>query len=192
MAQFRFERQEIPDVVVVEAEEFRDHRGIFVETYRRSVFAANGIDLEFVQDNLSRSSTGVLRGLHYQNPPLALGKLVGVLRGEIFDVAVDIRSGSPTFSRWVGALLSAENRRMLWVPRGFAHGFVALRESDVVYKMTGEYAPEAEAGVAWNDPEIGIRWPLEHPTLSEKDAKLPALADADNGFTYASSPREGS
>jgi len=182
---FRFERLEIPDVILIEAKAFEDARGFFMEIYKRSEFEANGIPHGFVQDNHSHSVHGVLRGLHYQKHPKAQGKLVFVIRGEIFDVAVDIRQGSPTYGRWVSVTLSAKNRRMLYVPVGFAHGFCVLsEEADVVYKVTSEYAPELDRGIVWNDPELSIRWPIQQPILSPKDAQLPLLREADNDFIY--------
>jgi dTDP-4-dehydrorhamnose 3,5-epimerase len=180
---FRFRRLELPEVILVEPSVHQDSRGWFLESYKRSEFAEFGLGAAFVQDNHSRSKAGVLRGLHYQNPPRAQGKLVRVILGEVFDVAVDIRKNSPTYKRWVGVHLSAANRRMLYVPPGFAHGFVVLSDAaEVLYKTTEEYAPELERGIRWNDPELGIRWPVEHPVLSERDAALPLLKDADNGF----------
>lgn len=182
---FRFTRLEIPEVVLIEPAVFPDERGFFMEAYKYSEFAAFGISERFRQDNHSRSRKGVLRGLHYQNPPKAQGKLVRAVAGEIFDVAVDIRKGSPTYGRWVGATLSAENKAMLYIPAGFAHGFCVLSEAaEVLYKTTEEYAPECEAGIIWNDPEIGIRWPVEDPIISPKDARWPPLKEAVNGFTY--------
>jgi dTDP-4-dehydrorhamnose 3,5-epimerase len=182
---FSFKALEIPDVLLVEPQAFSDERGFFMETYRHSDFLANGFVDEFVQDNFSHSVQGVLRGLHYQKDPKAQGKLVLVLRGRIFDVAVDIRKGSPTFGRWIGAELSDENHRMLWVPRGFAHGFCVLSdEADVLYKVTNDYAPELDRGIIWNDPEIGIEWPISGPLLSPKDAQLPRLSKVDNDFLY--------
>jgi dTDP-4-dehydrorhamnose 3,5-epimerase len=182
---FKFQRLDIPEVVVIEAEAFKDPRGLFIESYKRSVFLANGLGDTFVQDNYSRSLRGTLRGLHYQKRPKAQAKLVTVLRGEIFDVAVDLRRGSPTYGRWVGETLSANNCRMLYVPVGFAHGFCALsEEADVLYKVTDEYAPELDRGVIWNDPDIAIRWPLSEPRVSPKDAELPSLCAADNAFLY--------
>ena len=176
---FKFQRLEIPDVILVEPEVFSDERGFFMETYKYSEFCAFGIKEHFLQDNHSRSVKRVLRGLHYQNPPKAQGKLVRVVVGEIFDVGVDIRRGSPTYGKWVGEILSAENKRMLYIPPGFAHGFCVLSDvAEVLYKTTAEYAPECEAGIIWNDPEIGIRWPIEHPILSAKDAALPPLREA--------------
>lgn len=186
---FRFEQLEIPEVILVEPKAFADHRGYFVETYKRSDFEANGIPEIFVQDNHSHSVRGVLRGLHYQMDPKAQGKLVSVIQGEIFDVAVDIREGSPTYGRWVGVTLSAKDHRMLYVPAGFAHGFcVVSNEADVVYKVTEEYAPEVDRGIRWNDPEVGVRWPTEQPILSPKDAQLPLLRAADNNFVYGGRP----
>jgi dTDP-4-dehydrorhamnose 3,5-epimerase len=180
---FQFRRLEIPDVVLVEAQSLGDERGFFLETYQMSSFAAHGIPDVFVQDNLSHSFHGVLRGLHYQNHPKAQGKLVTVLQGEIFDVAVDIRRGSPTYGQWVGMTLSADSCRMLYVPDGLAHGFCVTGEGATVsYKVTEEYAPGLDRGIAWNDPTIGIRWPIEPSILSAKDAELPLLRDADNSF----------
>jgi dTDP-4-dehydrorhamnose 3,5-epimerase len=182
---FQFKRLEIPEVILVEARAFGDHRGFFMETYKRSEFLANGIGEHFVQDNYSRSHYGVLRGLHFQKLPKAQGKLVGVIQGKIFDVAVDLRKDSPTFGQWVGVELSSENRRMLYVPVGFAHGFCALSETaDVVYKVTEDYAPELDRGVIWNDSDIKIRWPISNPILSEKDAQLLSLRQVDTNFLY--------
>jgi dTDP-4-dehydrorhamnose 3,5-epimerase len=180
---FRFTRLEIPDVILVEALAFPDGRGFFRETYKRSEFAANGIVESFAQDNHSRSRRGVLRGLHYQKRAAAQAKLVGVARGEIFDVAVDIRRSSPTYGRWVAERLSAENHRFLFVPAGFAHGFVVLSdEADVVYKASAEYSRELERGIIWNDPALAIPWPVEDPLLSPQDRRHPPLAEADNDF----------
>jgi len=182
---FKFQRLEIPDVVLIEARALEDERGSFVESYKRSVFSANGIDATFVQDNYSHSVRGVLRGLHYQKPPKAQAKLVTVLQGEIFDVAVDIRQGSPTHGRWVGMFLAAKECRLLYVPVGFAHGFCVLSEAaDVLYKVTAEYAPELDRGIIWNDGDLAIRWPIEKPTVSLRDAKLPPLKSLGNDFLY--------
>ena len=172
---------EIPDVLILEPRVFGDERGFFFESYNRAVLAeAAGITEEFVQDNHSRSARGVLRGLHYQIKQ-PQGKLVRVVAGEVFDVAVDIRRGSPTRGKWVGAALSAQNRRMAWIPRGFAHGFVVLSEvAELLYKATDFYAPEHERCIAWNDPAIGIRWPLSGaPTVSAKDRAGVPLAEAE-------------
>jgi len=182
---FTFQPLEIPDVVLVEARTFEDERGFFKETFKRSAFAEKGLPTGFVQDNFSRSGRGVLRGLHYQLAPYAQGKLVSVLCGAIFDVAVDIRAGSPWYGRWIGVWLRAEEHKMLWIPEGFAHGFAALRDdSDVSYKVTREYSPGADRGIRWDDPEVAIDWPIEKPFLSEKDREHPTLADAENNFEY--------
>jgi dTDP-4-dehydrorhamnose 3,5-epimerase len=171
---FIFEPTEIPDVVLIAPRVHGDARGFFMETYKRSEFAAAGIDVPLVQENHSRSSAGTLRGLHYQCEPKAQGKLVRVVRGEIYDVAVDIREGSPTFGRWVAATLSAENHKSLYVPPGFAHGFcVTADEAEVIYVTTEEYAPELEFGIAWNDPALAIAWPIAEPTLSPRDRRWP-------------------
>jgi dTDP-4-dehydrorhamnose 3,5-epimerase len=169
-------------VLLFEPRVFGDERGFFFESFNDKVFAAAvGGPVAFVQDNHSRSSRGVLRGLHYQLPPHAQGKLVRVVRGEVFDVAVDIRAGSPTFGRCVGEVLSEQNKRQLWIPPGFAHGFVTLSETaDFLYKTTDFYAPQAERCIAWNDPAIGIRWPYEgQPQVSAKDAQGVALGAAE-------------
>ena len=180
---FRFTPLRIPEVVLVEPRTFPDERGYFMESYKESAFEAGGIAARFVQDNRSLSQRGVLRGLHYQRPPHPQGKLVSVVQGEVFDVAVDLRSGSPTFGEWVGERLSAQNGLMLWVPEGFAHGFQALSDSALVhYKTTSEFAPEADAGVRWDDPEIGVEWPLSPPILSAKDEALPSLAQVKHDF----------
>lgn len=182
---FRFQRLAIPDVILIEAQTAGDHRGFFMETYKRSEFVANGISAVFVQDNFSHSVRGVLRGLHYQKHPQAQGKLVMVLQGEIFDVAVDIRKESPTYGQWVGVTLSAQSRHMLYIPAGFAHGFCVLSEAaDFTYKVTAEYAPELDRGMLWNDPTLDIRWPIAEPMLSAKDMRLPLFHDADNNFVY--------
>jgi len=173
----------LPDVLLLEPKVFGDPRGFFMESWNRQTFADLGLDLDFVQDNHSRSARGVLRGLHYQlNQPQ--GKLVRVTRGAVFDVAVDLRRSSPHFGQWTGHELSAENQRMLWVPPGFAHGFLVLSDSaDFLYKTTAYYAPQWDRGIRWDDPQIGVQWPLAlAPTLSGKDQVLPLLRDAD---TYA-------
>lgn len=181
---FEFTHLAIPDLVLVRAKAFEDERGFFMETYRRTQFAEGGISATFVQDNFSHSARrGVLRGLHYQKEPRAQGKLVIVLRGKIYDVAVDIRRGSPTYGRWMAVELSQEEHTMLWVPPGFAHGFCVLSDgADILYKCTEEYAPELEAGIRWDDPDLAIPWPVENPVLSEKDARLPRLGEADKRF----------
>ena len=176
----RFVPTEIPDVMVIEPTVFGDARGFFCETYHREKYTAAGLDVTFVQDNHSRSRRGVLRGLHYQvlRPQ---GKLLSVMAGEIFDVAVDLRRSSPTFGRWVGVHLSAESHRMMYVPPGFGHGFLVLSETaDVCYKCTDLYAPEHERTLLWNDPAVGVRWPLEgEPQLSDKDRRGLPLAEAE-------------
>jgi len=180
---FRFEKMRIPEVILVEALKHSDDRGFFRETYKQSEFASHGIPISFVQDNHSHSARGVIRGLHYQKLPKAQGKLVIVSSGEIFDVAVDLRADSPTYGQWLGQVLSAENGCMLYVPPGFAHGFCTLSdEADVMYKVTCEFAQELDRGVLWNDPTIGVKWPITEPLLSPKDARLPLLKDADNNF----------
>jgi len=176
---------ELPGVLLVEPTVFRDVRGFFVETFQAERYAAAGIPGPFVQDNLSRSGKGTLRGLHFQEPH-AQGKLVQVLRGAVWDVAVDVRKGSPHFGRWVGAELNDENRHQLWIPSGFAHGFCVLSESaDFFYKCTALFAPEAERAVRWDDPALGIRWPVEAPRLSAKDAAAPPLSQAPVLPAYA-------
>ncbi|MEW6446127.1 MAG: dTDP-4-dehydrorhamnose 3,5-epimerase [Pseudomonadota bacterium] len=172
----------LPDVLILEPKVFGDHRGFFLESWNCQRFAEAGLDLDFVQDNHSRSSQGILRGLHYQliRPQ---GKLVRVTRGAVFDVAVDLRRDSPSFGQWAGVELSEDNHRMLWVPPGFGHGFYVLSESaDFQYKCTDYYTPEHERCVAWDDPDIGIDWPLiegRAPTLSAKDAAGVPLRDAE-------------
>ncbi|WP_275099266.1 dTDP-4-dehydrorhamnose 3,5-epimerase [Sedimenticola hydrogenitrophicus] len=171
----------IPDVLIIEPEVFEDARGFFYESFNQSGFQeATGLNVTFVQDNHSHSKEGVLRGLHYQLPPAAQGKLIRVVRGAIFDVAVDIRKSSPTFGKWISETLSADNRRQLWVPEGFAHGFLTLDNfSECIYKTTSYYAPEHECCIAWNDPEIGITWPdMSSPILSTKDQRGLDLAQA--------------
>ena len=163
----------IADVLLIEPKVFGDERGFFYESFNQQRFnEATGLNYDFVQDNHSKSAKGVLRGLHYQLPPKAQGKLVRVVAGEVFDVAVDIRKGSPTFGQWVGEILSAENKRQLWIPAGLAHGFVVLSETaEFLYKTTDYYAPAHERCIAWNDPELAIAWPIDGaPSLSAKDA----------------------
>jgi dTDP-4-dehydrorhamnose 3,5-epimerase len=176
------ERTALPEVLVLTPRFFRDERGFFTESYNKRAFAeAVGSDIEFVQDNHSRSTRGVLRGLHYQLPPRAQGKLVRVAAGEIFDVAVDMRRASANFGRWFGIVLSAEKGNQLWIPAGFAHGFLTLSDSaDVLYKATDYYDPGCERSVIWNDPDIGIAWNLDgEPILSGKDSAAPPAAAAE-------------
>lgn len=171
------EQTKLDGVLLVTPQVFGDDRGFFMETYNRQKAIELGLPGEFVQDNHSKSSHGVLRGLHYQTPQWQ-GKLVRVVQGEIFDVAVDIRSGSPTFGEWVGFALNDENKQQLYVPEGFAHGFVVTSETaEVVYKCTSLYAPEQEGSLLWNDPDIGIDWPVESPLLSAKDQHGQRLVD---------------
>ena len=173
----KFVPTELPGVVLVEPTVFADARGFFYESWRRDIFAKNGLDVELVQDNHSRSARGTLRGLHFQHPHGQV-KLCRVTSGEVYDVVVDVRAGSATFGRWTAASLSAENRRMIWIPAGFAHGFQVVSESaEFLYKCSDYYAPGDEHGVVWNDPALAIPWPVATPIVSAKDAKLPRLAD---------------
>lgn len=183
---FIFEKQSIEDVVLIKPKVFEDDRGFFLESYKYSEFYNNGIKEVFIQDNHSKSSYGVLRGLHYQLNPKAQGKLLRCTEGKIFDVAVDIRKGSPTFGKWVGVELSEENKHMFYIPAGFAHGFVALSDKvQLLYKATEEYSPENDRGIRWNDPDINIKWNIDfEPLLSEKDKKQPMLKDAEINFVY--------
>ncbi len=182
---FTFKQLEIPGVILITPEIFSDSRGYFAETYKYSDFLKAGIKEYFLQDNFSFSYKGVLRGLHYQKNPDAQAKLVQCLRGKIFDVVVDIRKNSPYYSKWIGVELSGENRLMLYVPSGFAHGFVVISETaEVLYKCTREYSPVCDRGIIWNDPDININWPILEPILSEKDKKHPYLKEADNNFVY--------
>ena len=178
----------LPDVLLIEPTVFGDGRGFFLETYNAQRYAQAGVGEPFVQDNLSSSRRGVLRGLHLQNPG-GQGKLVYVLEGDIFDVAVDLRVGSPTFGRWTGMTLTADNKHQAYIPAGFGHGFCVMSDMALfAYKCTAPYDPASELSVAWNDPDIGIDWPMDHPVLSAKDAAAPKLADMDLGLL----PRYGS
>jgi dTDP-4-dehydrorhamnose 3,5-epimerase len=184
---FNFKRFEnLLEVMIIESQVFSDERGWFAETYKKSDLEAQGINFDFVQDNHSRStSRGTLRGLHFQKEPAAQGKLVRCILGEIFDVAVDIRKGSPTYAKWVSATLSAANHAMMWIPVGFAHGVQTTSDvAEVMYKVTSEYSPSHDRGVRWNDPAIGIDWPLANPILSKRDAESPLLEDTDNNFVW--------
>ena len=186
MGQFQFTKTGIEGLVVVEPKVFGDNRGYFMETYNYNDFKAAGLDMVFVQDNQSKSKKGVLRGLHFQkkNPQ---GKLVRVVSGEVYDVAVDLRRGSDTYGKWYGVLLSAENKKQFYVPEGFAHGFVVMSETaEFVYKCTRFYVPSDEGGLMWNDPEIGIDWPVPENAellLSEKDQHHQPLKDFESPFT---------
>lgn len=180
----KVEPQRIPEVLLVTPKKFGDARGFFSELYRAEALAEYDVP-PMLQHNLSRSAKGVLRGLHYQLSDSPLGKLVRCVAGVIFDVAVDIRRGSPTYGQWVGAELDAESLRALYVPPGFAHGFCCLSDTaDVLYMQTGYYAPDRERGIRWNDPTVAVQWPIEAPTLSERDQKAPLLGDAENDFVY--------
>lgn len=180
---FTTEPLEIPDVVVLSPTRRRDTRGWFMETFRASAFEALGLPDRFVQDNLVRSVRGALRGMHYQMDPAAQGKLVSVVHGRIFDVAVDVRGGSETYGKWVGRLLDEASGDALWIPPGFAHGYVVLSDvAYVAYKVTTEYRPELDRGIRWDDPEIGVLWPVDDPLLSDRDRKLPFLADLEPPF----------
>jgi dTDP-4-dehydrorhamnose 3,5-epimerase len=172
----------IPDVLIIEPKVFGDARGFFFESYNRQAFKeATGFDVDFVQDNHSKSTKGVLRGLHYQLPPKAQGKLVRVVQGEVFDVAVDIRKSSPTFGHWVGDILSAENKKQLWIPPGFAHGFLTLSDTaEFLYKTTDYYSPEHERSLLWCEPALSITWPIDgEPKLAAKDAAALALTQVE-------------
>jgi dTDP-4-dehydrorhamnose 3,5-epimerase len=175
---FKFEPTEIPDVIHVVPAVFRDSRGYFLETWRLSHFGAGQVPADFVQDNQSYSVRGTVRGLHFQRGSFAQGKLVRCLQGEIWDVAIDIRPESPTFGKWVSRTLSSNDHAMLYVPPGFAHGFQVVSETaDVLYKCTVEYAPDAEGGIIWSDPDLALPWPIAEGLVSDKDAKNPTFAD---------------
>lgn len=176
----------IPDLIEIEPQIFGDARGYFFEPYNKERFHAKGITHEFVQDNQSLSNKGVLRGLHFQNPPFTQGKLVRVINGAVLDIALDIRLGSPTYGQHHKVLLTAENKKSFWVPPGFAHGFLTLEDNTIFsYKCTNLYNQAAEGSVYWNDPALGIDWEIENPLLSEKDKDAPAFADLRSKFNYA-------
>ena len=176
---FNFKNSEMHGLYQIEPRVFDDERGFFMETYRRPDFEEAGVHFTPVQENHSKSKKGVLRGLHYQSDPFAQAKLVWVVRGAVFDVSVDMRKGSSTYSKWFGTELTDDNRRMLFVPRGFAHGFASLEDAtEVVYLVDNDYSRASEKGILWNDPQVGIKWPVESPLVSEKDAKWPTLKDA--------------
>lgn len=183
---FEFERQNIEDVILVKPKVFGDNRGFFMETYKKSDFVANGIDVEFTQDNHSKSTKGVLRGLHYQAKPYGQAKLVRCSKGRIYDVAVDIRKNSKTFGQYVKIELSEDNKNMLYIPAGFAHGFVALSdEVEIIYKASGEYAPQADRGILWCDKEINIDWGIDfEPILSDKDKYQSELSGINKEELY--------
>jgi len=173
----KVEKTELPGVVLISSEFFEDDRGFFMETYNRDVFIEHGLPSEFVQDNHSRSAKGVLRGLHYQYPQWQ-GKLVRVISGEIYDVAVDIRKDSPHYGKWVGKYLNVDNKLQLYIPPGYAHGFCVVSEyADVVYKCTTAYKSQDDAGIKWDDPDIGVNWPVKSPLVSQKDQNAPKLSE---------------
>ncbi len=180
---FEFIKQEISDVILIKPKIFGDERGFFMETYKKSEFYANGINIEFCQDNHSKSTKGVLRGLHYQAEPHSQAKIVRCSKGKIFDVAVDLRKNSPTFKKYVKVELSQENKNMLYIPQGFAHGFVVLSdEAELLYKTSKEYYPQADRGILWNDKELNIDWGIDfEPLLSEKDKNQPTLKEINLG-----------
>ncbi len=168
----------IKDLVIVKPDVFNDERGYFFEAYNKERFHAAGLTMDFVQDNESKSMRGVLRGLHFQKPPYAQGKLVRVVKGSVMDVAVDLRGGSPTFGKWESVILTESNKLMLWIPEGFAHGFVCLEDHSVfTYKCTNLYNKASEGSILWNDPDINVQWNIENPILSEKDKVAPYFKD---------------
>lgn len=179
---FKFTETEIPGVLVIEPDVYRDSRGFFMETYKMSDFKRAGITGEFVQDNHSLSSRGILRGMHYQISPGEQGKLIRVASGSIFDVALDLRKNSETFGKFAAFRISSGDRRMIWIPPGLAHGFLSLEDgTEVLYKATTEYDPALERGILWSDPELNIPWPLKDPIVSGKDNKFPLFRNADLG-----------
>lgn len=183
---------QIPDLLIIQPRVFGDNRGYFLENYNRIDFKEIGLDVDFVQDNMSRSTKGVLRGLHFQKEHTQ-GKLVKVTRGKVFDVGVDLRKGSPTFGQWEGVILDDETHRMFYIPEGFAHGFLVLSDiADFSYKCTDYYAPKSEGGIIWNDPDIAIDWPIEGiiPLLSAKDEVLPTFKNSDIPFVYKKKEQE--
>ena len=175
----KIEKTDLPGVLVLTPKVFGDERGFFLESFNKREFQQAGIEQEFVQDNHSKSTQGVVRGLHYQKK-FPQGKLIRVIQGEVLDVIVDIRKGSPTFSRWISILLSAENKKQVWIPGGLAHGFAVISETaELCYKATDYYHPEDEAGIRWNDLQLNINWQVKNPLLSEKDRQLPFLDEAE-------------
>lgn len=183
---FEFIETELKDVIIVKPRVFGDKRGFFLESYKKNDFVNAGIDVEFNQDNHSKSTKGVLRGLHFQLNPKAQAKLVRCARGKIYDVAVDLRKNSPNYKKWVKVELSEDNKQMLYIPAGFAHGFVVLsEEAELLYKATNEYAPELDGGIKWNDEDINVDWGIDFtPLISDKDAVLPSLKEAKINFEY--------
>lgn len=181
-----FTATEIDDVLMVEGPVFHDDRGFFCEVHNHKAWALKGFEHRFVQDNMSLSRRGTMRGMHYQIEPHGMGKYIRVLRGAVFDVAIDLRRGSETYGKWVGRTLSAENGLGMWIPSGFAHGFLAMEDDSLVYyKCTSPYYPAAERAIAYNDPEVGIAWPFEPTVVSPKDAAAPRFKDAEHNFTMA-------
>jgi len=184
---FEFKKASIQGPILIKPQVFHDSRGYFMETYKASDFIEQNISINFLQDNHSCSNRDVLRGLHFQLDPKAQGKLVRVTRGRVFDVVVDIRRGSPTYGKWTSLELSEQNKYMLWVPTGFAHGVLFLEDNtELLYKVTEEYSKEHERSIIWNDPDLDISWPISAPLLAEKDAKAPRLKDIENNFYYQS------
>ncbi|RZD45450.1 MAG: dTDP-4-dehydrorhamnose 3,5-epimerase [Thaumarchaeota archaeon] len=182
---FIFNKLAIPNVVSITPKIFNDDRGYFFENFHDSIFTQNNIDEKIIQENFSFSKKNVLRGLHFQKPPKSQAKLVSVISGEIFDVAVDLRKTSSTFGQWVGEILSKENHKSLFIPSGFAHGFCVLSQSaSVLYKINQEYSPEHESGIIWNDPDLNISWPITNPFLSKKDQNLPLLKNQEDIFEF--------
>jgi dTDP-4-dehydrorhamnose 3,5-epimerase len=191
MEKFKSSQSPLPGLLIVEPHPFADDRGFFMESFQRDAFAALGLKGPFVQDNHSRSKKGVVRGMHYQLNPAAMGKLVYCPHGKIFDAGLDIRQGSPTFGQWYGEILSGDNHKMLYFPPGFAHGFISLQDdSDVIYKCTNVWSPEHERAIVWNDPAVGIKWPLDQagrPLVNAKDANAPLFKDAETNFVFVNS-----
>ena len=180
---FTFKKLGIPDVVLIEPKSYSDDRGFFLESFKISEFTENGINTKFVQDNISHSVSNVVRGLHFQKNPKAQTKLVTAVKGEIFDVAVDIRKNSPTYGKWVSEILSEDNHNLLYVPEGFAHGFcVTSEQADVMYKVSSEYSPDHERGIIWNDPKLNIEWNIAKPIISNSDSQLPPFENLDDYF----------
>jgi dTDP-4-dehydrorhamnose 3,5-epimerase len=180
---FKFKKLNIPGLILIEPQVFEDERGFFLETYKEKDFKKNGIKEKFLQENHSKSKKGVLRGLHFQKEPFAQGKLIRVIRGEIFDVAVDIRKRSKTYGKWLGINLSDKNKKMLYIPPGFAHGFCVLSNfAEVVYKCTKPYSLKHEGGIRWDDKALNIKWPVKNPIVSKKDLKWPPFKDLKNNY----------
>lgn len=174
---FEFHETELKSVIEITQVSVPDERGYFVETYKKSDFVNHGIELNFIQDNHSYSMERVLRGLHFQRAPYEQGKLVSVVSGEIFDVAVDIRPNSENYMKWYGTILSQKNNKMLWIPPGFAHGFQAIEDSHIIYKVTEEYSKDHDGGIRWDDPDVSVNWPISSPIISKKDRQLPLLRE---------------